>query len=183
MKSKTLLFIGLIVAAIATRFIPHAPNFTAVGAAALFGGFAFRNNVKAFLIPILVLFVSDLVLNNLVYAEYNSGFTLFTEGFYWIYGAFILSVLIGKYATNGYKILPLATAGVGSAVLFYLITNFGAWLGNPLYAQNPAGLLASYVAGLPFLANQVLGTVVYGAIMFGAAYAITGAKRTSTVNA
>ncbi len=183
MKSKTLLLIGLIVAAIATRFIPHAPNFTAVGAAALFGGVVFKNNLRAFLIPITALFISDLVLNNVVYSEYNEGFTVFTQGFAWIYGAFILTVFIGRFAINQFKALPLLFAGVGSAVLFYLLTNFGAWLGNPLYTQNFAGLMTSYAAGLPFLLNQIAGTVIYGAVMFGAAYTVLGQRRTAKVHA
>lgn len=177
MKGKTLLFIGLILAAISTRFIPHYPNFTAMGAAALFGGVVFKDNVKAFLVPLVALFLSDLVLNNVVYAEFNEGFTLFTQGFYWIYAAFILTVLLGRYGANGFKILPLAVTGVASALLFYIITNFGAWLGNPLYPQNFSGLMTSYAAGLPFLANQVAGTFMYGAIMFGAAYAFGGYRR------
>lgn len=172
MKSSNKIFIaiGLIAAAIATRFIPHAPNFTAVGAAALFGGVIFKNTWKAFLIPLLALFLSDLILNNFVYAEFNNGFTLLSPGFYYIYGAFVLTVLIGRSLQSSFKVLPLAIAGVGSALVFYLITNFGSWLGNPLYPQNLVGLMESYAAGLPFLANQVLGTLSYGAIMFGAAW-------------
>lgn len=183
MKSKALLLIGLIAAAIATRFIPHAPNFTAVGAAAIFGGVMFRSSIKAFLIPVAALFLSDLLLNNVIYAEFNEGFTLFTQGFYWIYGAFLISVVIGRLAVDQWKVLPLLMAGIGSSVVFYLFTNFGAWMGNPLYTQNFAGLMTSYMAGLPFLLNQVLGTVVYGAIMFGAAYLAIGSLRTATVNA
>ncbi len=183
MKGKTLLLIGLIAAAISTRFIPHYPNFTAMGAAALFGGVVFKDHFKAFLIPLLALFLSDLVLNNVVYAAYNEGFTFFTEGFYWIYGAFILTVIMGKYATNGFKILPLLATGVASALVFYLLTNFGSWLGNPLYPQNIGGLMASYAAGLPFLVSQAAGTIVYGAVMFGAAYAITSSKSAATANA
>ncbi len=183
MKGKTLLLIGLIAAAISTRFIPHYPNFTAVGAAALFGGVVFKDSFKAFLIPLLALFLSDLLLNNIVYAEFNEGFTLFTEGFYWIYGAFIITVILGRYATNGFKVLPLLATGIASSLIFYLLTNFGSWLGNPLYPQNAGGLITSYVAGLPFLANQVVGTIVYGAVIFGAAYAVTTSKSASAVNA
>ncbi len=163
---------GLIGLAIATRFLPHPPNFTAVGAAALFGGFIFKKSWKAFLIPVIALFLSDLVLNNLVFAEFYSGFVWFTPGFAFIYGAMLIGVVFGRYFTNGFKIAPLLGAGIGSAVLFYLITNFGAWLGNPLYAQDFGGLMFSYEMGLPFLANQVLGTLCYGGVLFGAAYLV-----------
>lgn len=183
MKGKTLVFIGLIAAAIATRFIPHAPNFTAVGAAALFGGVMFKNSFKAFLIPLLALFLSDLVINNVIYPEFYEGFTFFTDGFYWIYAAFILTVILGRFAVGQLKVIPLISAGIASALLFYIITNFGAWLGNPLYAQNFSGLMTSYAAGLPFLARQLAGTAVYGLVLFGAAYALTSYSKSEVVNA
>ena len=175
-NNRITVLIALVAAGIATRFLPHAPNFTAIGATALFGGVLFNNNLRAFLIPAIALFVSDLLLNNLVYSQYYEGFQWLTPGFAFIYGAFFLTVLMGRYLTNGFKILPLAGAGLASAVVFYLLTNFGAWLGNPMYPQNFVGLIESYVAGLPFLLNQIAGTAVYGAIMFGAAYHFTGAK-------
>jgi hypothetical protein len=176
MKNRLLLISLLVVAAMATRFIPHWPNFTAVGAVALFGGVMFRKSAAAYLIPLGALFLSDLLLNNLVLAEYYEGFTLVTPGFYFLYGAFMLTVLIGRLFVNSSKALSIAGGGLASAILFYLITNFGVWLGSPMYGQNLGGLLASYAAGLPFLAYQAMGTLFYGAILFGAAYALKNSK-------
>jgi len=51
--------------------------------------------------------------------------------------------------------------------LFFLVTNFGAWLGSPIYPQTGAGLVAAYVAGIPFFQNTLLGTLFYSALMFG----------------
>ncbi|HAD96565.1 MAG TPA: hypothetical protein DCG19_04110 [Cryomorphaceae bacterium] len=170
MNNRTLALISLILVAMVTRFIPHAPNFTAVGAAAIMGGTLFRNSFKAFLIPVLALFISDLVLNNLVYSAYYDNFVWFTPGFALIYGGFILSVLIGRYMTNGFKVLPLAGAGILSAIVFYLLTNAGSWQASPIYSKDLNGLIQAYVAGLPFLLNQLAGTLVYGAILFGTAW-------------
>ncbi|MDZ7849167.1 MAG: DUF6580 family putative transport protein [Owenweeksia sp.] len=128
------------------------------------------------------MFFSDLLINNIIYAGMSEGFTFFTEGFYYIYAAIILSVLIGKYATNGFKILPLAAAGIGSTLLFFLVTNFGVWYASPLYAPNFSGLMASYTAALPFLINQLLGTAVYGTVLFGAAYYIAGTNRQAALD-
>ena len=180
---KNLLFVVLIVLAMLSRLIPHAPNFTAVAAAGLFAGFAFGREIKSFLIPLVALWLSDLLINNIIYAQYYEGFRLFTPGFYWIYGGMLAAVVIGRIGLSSFKILPLAGAGLSSAVVFYIITNFGAWIGNPLYAQNISGLMASYTAALPFLLNQVLGTFFYGAIIFGAAYAFTRKPAVRGVNA
>jgi hypothetical protein len=121
----------------------------------------------AAIIPFAALYLSDLALNNLVYAEYYSGFYWGVNGF--VYIGFGLTVLIGfgLLRQRAFTWLRLGGAVAGSTVLFFLVTNFGAWLGSPLYAQSTAGLLAAYAAGLPFLLNSVAGTIVFSGILFG----------------
>lgn len=174
--TRTALFLGLIAIAMITRILPHAPNFTAVGAAAIFGGMMFKDNWKAFMAPLIAMFISDLFINNVIYAQYSEGFTLFTGGFAFIYGAIFLSSLLARASmkNSSKKGLAIAGSALGSAGIFFLLTNFGAWFANPMYAQNFAGLIQSYVAGLPFLLNSVASTLLYSAVLFGAAYAAEG---------
>src|SRR5689334_15212272 len=54
--------VAMIVAAAATRIIPHPWNFTAVGAMCLFGGAYFRRRWQAFFVPLAALVLSDIVL-------------------------------------------------------------------------------------------------------------------------
>lgn len=170
-RNRNLLFIGLILVAMFSRLIPHAPNFTALTAAGLFAGFAFNKDMKSFLVPLIALWFSDLVINNTLYLEFYGGFTLFTDGFGWIYGGMLLSVLIGRYGIKKISAGSVLFGSVSAAMAFFLVTNLGAWLANPVYPQTPAGLLTAYTAGLPFLLNQILSTILFGAILFGAAYA------------
>jgi hypothetical protein len=168
MKKELVLALALISIAVATRLLPHWPNFTALGAAALFSGAFYKRKSFALVIPLLALFISDLVINNVVYASYFDGFQFFTAGFGFIYAGVAFAVLIGSYASiSKSKPQNLALAGLSSALFFYLLTNFGAWLGSPLYAQNFGGLIASYVAGLPFLINGAIATLVYSFGIFG----------------
>ena len=44
------------------RLIPHPPNFSPVTAIALFGGLNFNDKRVAFSIPLLILFLSDLII-------------------------------------------------------------------------------------------------------------------------
>jgi hypothetical protein len=48
-----------------------------------------------------------------------------------------------------------------------MVTNFGAWLSDPTYPKTFAGLVAAYVAGVPFFQWTVLGTLFYAALLFG----------------
>ncbi len=163
MKKHLVYILGLIALALVSRLIPHWPNFTAMIAVAFTGGLLFKNRLEAILIPLGVLFVSDLLINNTLYAA--EGFTFFTSGFGYIYGAYVLIALLGALSARTSKLSQIFGA-VSGALSFYLITNFGAWLANPMYSQDFSGLISSYTAGLPFLLNSVASTLFYGAIIY-----------------
>ena len=55
----------------------------------------------------------------------------------------------------------------GKPVLFFLLTNFGAWMTSGLYAKTVAGLMQAYAAGIPFFQNSLLGNLVFAAVIFG----------------
>jgi hypothetical protein len=158
----TLVLIGL---AIISRLIPHWPNLTAVTAVAFTGGLLFGKRLIALVIPFLAIFLSDLVLNNTVY--YNGSFTFYTEGLGYIYAAYLLVALLGVLNFGKNKALHVTIGGLSGAILFFLITNFGSWMVQPMYTPDLTGLMSSYIAGVPFLVNQILGTMVYGMVIFG----------------
>lgn len=172
MKVKENPWVLLIVVgiAIATRLIPHYPNFTALGAAALFGG-AYLSRRYAFLVPVLALFLSDLLLNNLIYAKQfpgnYDGFVLFEPNTLWTYGAFILIAWMGSRFIRSNKILPVVGASLGASGVFFLISNLAVWLHSLLYPKSFEGLLAAYAAGIPFFGNTVAGDLFFVAVFFG----------------
>ena len=51
MNRRTLLLAGLVLLVAMTRLLPHPPNFTPLGALALFGGAQFKSRWAAFLVP------------------------------------------------------------------------------------------------------------------------------------
>ena len=70
-------------------------NFSPLGAMALFGGAYFNKQWKAFLFPLLMLFLSDVILHQTVFKQYSHG--LLYGGWYWVYGAFALITLAGRW--------------------------------------------------------------------------------------
>jgi len=149
---------GLILLAACTRalplYIPHIWNFTAVGALAIFAGAQFQNKGLAFLVPLMAMALSDVFLGN--------GFNLV------VYIGFIVMVACGM-AIRG-KVTPtsIALSSVAGAIFFFLITNF-AFL-YPWYPHNMAGVIQSYVMGLPFLRNMIIADAIYGTVLFGGFY-------------
>ena len=68
--------IGLILIASFSRIIPHYPNFTPIIAISLFGGKYFENRNLAFFLPVFILWISDLIINNFI-LDYYKTFTFF----------------------------------------------------------------------------------------------------------
>ena len=164
---KLRLSIALIFIAALTRLLPHPDNFTPIGAMALFGAASLHRRTIALAVPFLALFLSDLILNNVVYRQYYPEFTLITS--WWIYAAFAVVMLLGWLLLRK-KASPLGilSASLLASLAFFLITNFSVWLESGMYPKTMAGLLACYTAGLPFLKNTVLGDLFFSAVLFGA---------------
>lgn len=153
-----------------SRIIPHMPNFSPLGGIALFGAAHFSKKWLAFLIPLVAVWLSDLFINNVIFAHYYSEFTFFYSGFYWQYGSFLLIGLIGTFLFKKINTQRVLGGLAVSSTLFFLITNFGVWAGGTMYAPTLSGLMACYAAGLPFLQGTVAGDLVYTTSLFGGYY-------------
>ena len=156
----------LILIASFSRIIPHMPNFTPIGAMALFGGAYFKNKYHAFLIPILSLWISDLVINNFILSYYNE-FTWFYSGFLWQYSAFIIIILIGYYSLNKLNFKNILFSSLGSSLIFFVVTNFGVWISGSMHPLDLNGFITCYVLALPFYKGTLLGFLFYSSFLFG----------------
>ena len=152
--TRLLALLSAILIAAALRLVPHPPNFTPIGALALFSGAYLGRGALAFLAPFAALLLSDLIL-----------------GFYpellFVYVSVAAVVLIGWTVSKRKTVLRIGTAAIASSVIFYLLTNFGVWLVMDYYPKTAAGLMASYVAAIPFFQNSVAGDLFYTALLFG----------------
>jgi hypothetical protein len=172
-KSKLNLRIGvlasIVLVAALSRLLPHPNNVTPVGAMALFGGAYFVKRWQSLVMPFVALWLSDLVLNNVVYKAYNPNFTLISPHSYWSYGAFALMVALGWVLLKKVKVTNVVVASLIGSTLFFLVTNFGAWFADPfnMYPKGIEGLAASYTLGLPYFLNTVLGDLVWCGVLFG----------------
>lgn len=155
----------MIVLACLSRFMPHPPNFSPVAAVALFGGAFFANRTLAILVPIVALLISDLIMaagNGGLYSSYLGSTSQIL-----VFGAMVLTSIIGFSLRNNKRSLPVIGAAIVSTALFFLITNFGAFMSYAMYPKTFAGLGQAYVAGIPFLKWSLLSTLMYSGILFG----------------
>lgn len=160
---KDLISLGLIVlVGVLSRLIPHPWNFTGVTAMAIISGVLFKKNKFLFVSPLLALFISDLLI----------GFhetMLFTYLGFAVVGLLSLQILstlklFSEEPQNYKKYAVLGGSSLVGSLLFFMISNFGVWLSTGMYSMTYSGLVECYIAGIPFLFNQVTGDLFYMSI-------------------
>ena len=145
LSKKQLFIIAFMLIAILCRLLPHLPNFTPITAIALFGGLYFSNKTMAYLVPLLIMALSDLFL----------GFHSISIV---VYAAFILVSFIGTQTKK-----PSVFTVLISSISFFVITNFGVWLIG--YPKTWTGLVECYSLAIPFFRNSLLGDFFYAGVM------------------
>jgi hypothetical protein len=179
MKQNKLLlvFALLIITAALYRIIPGRPmGFAPQLAIALFGGAVLRDKKWAFALPLFSLFLSDALYE----ALYRSGLSTMA-GFYkgqgvnYLLLAGITFIGIGMHRVN---LANVAIGTVAAPVLFFLASNFATWLGHGGYnlPMTGEGLFQTYMLGLPFFYMSLVSTAVFSGALFGAWYALKGAR-------
>lgn len=161
----------LIIAAAFTKFFPHYPNFTAIGAIAVFGGSVIKDKKLGLLLPLSALLLSDICLQ-----LFTSTQGFYGTSQYFVYAAFIIITVLATFMRR-ISISNIALAAVWSGVIFFIISNLGVWISSDYYPKTLAGLGACYWASIPFYKNDlfgnfalnsIMGNAFYSALLFGA---------------
>ncbi len=150
-----------------SRMIPHPTNFSPLGAIAIFGAAHFSKKWQILFIPIAATWLSDLFINNVIYANYYPTFTWFYDGFYWQYTSYLLIALTSMALLKKVSKERVFIGAFCATAIFFLISNVGCWVGNSFYPQNFKGLMSCYAAGIPFLKGTLLGDLFYSLVLFG----------------
>jgi len=154
MNARILALLAAILTAAALRLIPHPPNFTPIGAMALFSGAYLGRKGLAFVAPLAAMLLSDAILG-------------FHSGMPFVYASVALIVLIGSLVASRITAMTVVGAALASSVLFFIVTNFGTWLVSGMYPLTGAGLAACCIAAIPFFQNTAVGDLFYCAVLFG----------------
>jgi hypothetical protein len=172
MQNKMFFAIGLILIMALSRLFPVFPNFQPVTALALFAGAIFVANRKlAFLIPISVMFLSDVLLH--FFSESLLGYY---AGFHYstliVYFSIVVIAFMGMVGIKTISFKNVAITSLASALIFFILTNTGSWLfgldiTNTPYEKSLAGFMYCFGQALPFFRYTLASTLLYSGIMFG----------------
>jgi hypothetical protein len=145
MKNKQSLLILFVFIATFARLIPHPPNITPITSLALFSGLMFQRRWLSILIPLVAMFLSDMVL----------GFGMISL---WVYSGFIMITMLG-WILNQMNIKSILL----SSLIFFIVSNFGVWFMD--YPHTIEGLITCYTLAIPFFGYSIVGDMVWGYII------------------
>lgn len=150
-------------------YFPEIPNFSPLMAMAFCGGL-FLPWKMAFGVVLGALAVSDLWIG-LVLGTGGLGIPLLIN-----YAMFSIAIGFGMVLRHREFRLRYFFGGVLlNAIIFYLVTNTGAWLANPQYVKSIAGWIQALTVGIPgypptwiFFRNSLFSDLFFSCIFAGA---------------
>lgn len=161
--------ITLVVLAVVCRFLTpwlHGWNFVPMGALALYAGSRLPRR-WAWIVPVAAMALSDFVL------DYG---TQRPELARWvIYATFAITTLAGPIANRprlGTWLLPILS--VGASTLFFITSNLATWAEGLLYPLTLPGLVACFVAAIPFYPNTIAADLLGTALLFSLGPVVEG---------
>ena len=154
MEENKNIFPALVGLGVVARLIPHPWNFTPMMALGLYAGAKSTKLRTGVLVTVLALLLSDALIG-------------FYRGMWYVYAASLVPVLVGRFIRRKDSVSTIVPAALLSSLSFFAITNLMVWATGPLYPHTASGLVACFVAALPFYRNQLLGDVCYTVALFG----------------
>ena len=151
-NNKNLLVAFFVLLGVFTRVIPHPPNMTAIGAIALFSGTFIYDKRLAFVVPTIIMLISDLLL----------GYQLVLS----VYVSFLIIVSLGFVLSKKHTVMSVVNISILASVIFFVLTNFSVFISSALYSKTFTGLVECYTLAIPFFLNTLTGNIVYSLIMF-----------------
>ena len=144
-------------------------NFSPLLAMALFSG-SFLASRIAYLFPVCLYLISDVAIAVIQGGEWG-----FYSAQLFVYAALAAVVWAGQQIPRSWQpglrlssLVPMATAGLGGTLLFFLVSNLGVWLTGGGWARplTPVGLIACYVDALPFFTPTLISMALFVPLLY-----------------
>ncbi len=161
--SSVLIAVILILLAAISRVVMYPHNFSPMIGMAIFGGAIIKDKRLAFALPLLSMFLSDMLFEALYVAP----------GF-WGWGQLVgygIFALVTRIAFNLKKINVVNVVGYSllSSSIFFLLSNLAFFIiDNPVYhtyTQDVYGFFMCFYKALPF--SNFIPDLVYSGLLFG----------------
>jgi hypothetical protein len=181
MQSRLKFLVGLITFTVMLRLLPYVLknydyqidpeviyypwNFSPLMAISLYAGATITDRRFRFGLPILTLLLSDLG----IWAMTGQFSWAFPPGYWSSYLCNVIAVVMGSglsRQTGSSRLFAAVGCGMIAETLFFVVTNFMYFWTQTLHPHTPAGLIACYIAGIPFAGKSFASTAVYSLLLF-----------------
>lgn len=163
-NNKTNIFIGaaLIIFAAILKAITFPVSFNPIIAISLFSGVVITDKKLAFLMPLLAMFVSDIILE-----VFN-----IAPGFYGLgqVGNYVSLLLVTVLGFGMKKINAINVVGfsLASSLVFFFLSNTNVFFFDALtYEKSLTGWMTCIAAGVPFIKNGLITDLFFSIVLFG----------------
>jgi len=169
--------LGLMVLFTAMRWPGLLPwNFSPVYAICFCAG-VYLKGLRAWLVPVALMCVSDLAMNYFVYRP--MGYSVFSADMISRYVLYLLLIFMGWRLSKTQSPAVLISGGVMGALAYFVASNTLVWLSDPVYAKTIGGWVQSFTVGKPgfppaimFMRNTIASGAIFTAvIVFAVQYA------------
>jgi len=148
LNKKLIIPFSVLALLVASRLIPHPPNFTPVIAIAVMCSYFFKNKYISLSVLFLSMFLSDVFIG-------------FYQNMYVVYLSLLLIVYFFSIVKNKITSKNLFIFCFIGSLIFFLVSNFGVWAFGGMYEKNFDGLIYCYFLAIPFFTNTFLSTVFF----------------------
>jgi|GEM_PF-6155154 len=151
------------VVGILVKILPHSLCMTPLNNFYLHTGSKFSKMITITIV-VLSMLIGDVILSRLYNYPIFGWWSLFT------YSGFIFISFLGSQISSNCSRNKLIVCIISTSLLFWIWTNFGAWLLISNYPKNLSGLITCYIMALPFLKAALFSDLVWSLIVFYPVY-------------
>lgn len=153
LSNEEKLALGLVVAGALSRLLHLPPNIAAVTGVTLLAGYALRNIWLALLVPVAAMALADVVLG-------------WYPGVLATYAGMAAGVFLARWLLAPLTVPRLIATTFLASLSFFILSNFGTWL-EGWYGYTFDGLVACFIAAIPFWQNSLIADFTSTALAFG----------------
>lgn len=147
----------------ATTF-PYSVN--PIIAISLFSGVVITDRKLAFALPLLAMFVSDIMLE-----IFNIAPGFYGMGQLGNYASLLLITVLG-FGMKKINVIQVAGFSIAASLLFFLLSNTNVFFFDTItYERSIQGWLTCLAAGIPFVKNGLLTDLGFSVVLFGSYWA------------
>ena len=151
-NSERLAIVLVLIGAL-SRLLHLPPNIAAVTGVTIFAGYAIRNRWIAVLVPLAAMALADVVLG-------------WYPGVVFTYFGMAAGVFIARALLHPLTPARLIATTFLSSLTFFALSNVGVWA-EGWYGYTIDGLVACFVAALPFWQSSLIADFTSTALVFG----------------